>query len=125
MLFDPALSNFCLNQGNLATQNSLTIFLGGRGRRQTLPVRSSCPHITNVGDQLIRSVFTLLSNMIILWLILASLARFSSPLFLPLTADNIVDLTHDFAENFTIAWPTASQYKFTQLHRGPTDGGYW
>jgi hypothetical protein len=37
---------------------------------------------------------------------------------LPTGGQVMIDLTHDFANDYTISWPTATQYNFTIVSRG-------
>ena len=40
--------------------------------------------------------------------------------------DHIIDLTHEFANGYTIAWPSATQYNFTIRHRSYNEEkGFW
>jgi kynurenine formamidase len=40
------------------------------------------------------------------------------------SAADWIDLTHSF-DSRTIYWPTANGFKLTEVHKGPTAGGYW
>ena len=38
----------------------------------------------------------------------------------------VIDLTHDFANGYTVSWPSATQYNFTVVFRGQNKaGGFW
>ena len=44
----------------------------------------------------------------------------------PVKHGSIIDLTHKFANGYTISWPTATQYNFTILFRlYNSEKGFW
>lgn len=44
---------------------------------------------------------------------------------LPIDSGNVIDLTHEFANGYTITWPTVSEYNFSVVFRGENSKGIW
>ena len=39
--------------------------------------------------------------------------------------NQVIDLTHDVANGYTLQWPTAQEFKFNVGFRGVTEGGFY